>query len=230
MTSDTAPRVQRFAEQAQALLGTSPRPRATESSGGPWCLIFVCTGNICRSPFAEQTLGALMRESPLMGKVALLSAGTGALTGHEMDTQAAAIYAKRFGTPPRPHRAQRLTGTLAARGDLLLVMDSGQRRTVLRNFPQAFPRTFLLSEYVAICRNLDVGIHPSSDPNSSTTASRLSALTHRAAQHRSLGATAPDIADPYRRSVEIHEQVASQIHALVGSLMSILISASGLAD
>jgi low molecular weight protein-tyrosine phosphatase len=41
-------------------------------------LLFVCLGNICRSPTAEGVMGALVREEGLVGVIDLDSAGTGA--------------------------------------------------------------------------------------------------------------------------------------------------------
>lgn len=222
--------VNRFTNQVQGLFGihTTANGAATGQEES-WSIAFVCTGNICRSPYAELTLGALVRESPLAGCVAAFSAGVHAVIGHDMDTCSAAIYAKNFGTDPPPHPARQLTEELVTQSDLLLVMEAEQRRTVLGRYPQAFPRTFLLTEYVIICRTLVNSGSVSQGRSGSTPATRLRALTADAARHRSLGAGAADIADPYHRSKEFHEKVAGQIRRQLDELMSILVVAAGLA-
>lgn len=231
MPSGNSARAGRFADQAHALLGLPTGPRAAgERSDGPWRLMFVCTGNICRSPYAEQMLATLIRESPLIGQVAPRSAGTDALVGHSMDPAAAAIYAKELGLEPLRHRARQLTATLVTHNDLLLTMESAQRRAVLHSYAKAFPRTFLLTEYVAICRTLVRKNNPPPDTSESSATASLSALTTRAARHRALGAHAPDIADPYHQNMEFHERVANQIREQLEELMSIFITAMGLAQ
>lgn len=220
----------RFADQARDLFEVACTPPLERiPTSGLWQIAFICTGNICRSPYAELTLGALVRESPLAGCVAAFSAGVHAVIGHDMDTCSAAIYAKNFGTDPPPHPARQLTEELVTQSDLLLVMEAEQRRTLLGRYPQAFPRTFLLTEYVIICRTLVNSGSVSQARSGSTPATRLRALTADAARHRSLGAGAADIADPYHRSKEFHEKVAGQIRRQLDELMSILVVAAGLA-
>jgi protein-tyrosine phosphatase len=49
-----------------------------EGEGAPTRLLFVCLGNICRSPTAEGVMRELVRQAALEGSVELDSAGTGA--------------------------------------------------------------------------------------------------------------------------------------------------------
>lgn len=50
------------------------------SSASQFTILFVCTGNVCRSPLAE----LLLRQSINTPYIATLSAGTQALVGHQM--------------------------------------------------------------------------------------------------------------------------------------------------
>jgi protein-tyrosine phosphatase len=59
-------------------------------------LLFVCLGNICRSPTAEGTMRALVREAGLEGEIELDSAGTGSWhVGSAPDERATAAAARR---------------------------------------------------------------------------------------------------------------------------------------
>jgi low molecular weight protein-tyrosine phosphatase len=59
-------------------------------------VLFVCLGNICRSPTAEGTMRALVREAGLEDRIELDSAGTGGWhVGHRPDERATAAAAAR---------------------------------------------------------------------------------------------------------------------------------------
>lgn len=83
-------------------------------------VLFVCTGNTCRSPMAEATMNARLAE---LGwpHVEVRSAGTGALTGSPA-SGGALRTAARFGLDLSGHRSTRLSGDLIDWADLVLVM------------------------------------------------------------------------------------------------------------
>lgn len=215
----------RFSGQVDAIFDV-PRASAPRHEG-PWHITFVCTGNICRSPFAQRSLETLISGSPLAGYVTTLSAGTHPLIGQPMDPRPAAIYAREFGHEAPSHRSRQLTSDMASSADLLLAMEADQRRTVLQWFPRAFPRTFLLTEYVDICRQLLSERGALVELPSATPQERLSALTAQACRHRTLGVGAPDIPDPYRRGDALHAQIAARILVELEGLLAILVNAAG---
>jgi protein-tyrosine phosphatase len=62
----------------------------------PFRVLFVCLGNICRSPTAEGTMRALVHEAGLDGEIELDSAGTGSWhVGSAPDERATAAAAGR---------------------------------------------------------------------------------------------------------------------------------------
>jgi protein-tyrosine phosphatase len=62
----------------------------------PFRVLFVCLGNICRSPTAEGTMRALVREHGMEGQIEIDSAGTGAWhLGSAPDARASAAAARR---------------------------------------------------------------------------------------------------------------------------------------
>jgi protein-tyrosine phosphatase len=86
-------------------------------------LLFVCLGNICRSPTAEGVMGALVREEGLVGVIDLDSAGTGAWhVGSAPDARAR--QAARERGVILEGRARQVRPEDFAEFDLLLAMDS----------------------------------------------------------------------------------------------------------
>jgi protein-tyrosine phosphatase len=62
----------------------------------PKRILFVCMGNICRSPTAEGVMRALVREAGLESQVEIDSAGTGSWhIGHSPDTRATEAARRR---------------------------------------------------------------------------------------------------------------------------------------
>src|SRR5262249_56414815 len=89
-------------------------------------IVFVCTGNTCRSPLAEalckkllaDRLGCTVEELPARGYY-VASAGVSALGGGPAAAEAEQV-ARSFGADLSTHRSQPLTMELAARADYLL--------------------------------------------------------------------------------------------------------------
>ncbi|MEQ3552389.1 low molecular weight protein-tyrosine-phosphatase [Pseudonocardia nematodicida] len=96
-------------------------------------VVFVCTGNICRSPIAEKMLAAEVQAIGLSDRVRVTSAGTGHWhVGQPMDDRAAGILAEHgYDTA---HDARQVDSeTLAA--DLLIALDAGHLRSLEGSVP-----------------------------------------------------------------------------------------------
>ena len=95
----------------------------------PVRLLFVCLGNICRSPTAEGVMRALVNEAGLADEIQLESAGTGAWhVGSPPDARAAqAAYARGV---TLEGRARQVRAEDFADFDLLLAMDRENLRTL----------------------------------------------------------------------------------------------------
>jgi protein-tyrosine phosphatase len=92
--------------------------------------MFVCTGNICRSPLAHRVLEKILDERGLSDRVAVESSGTGAWhVGEDADSRMRATAA-RHGLPFH-HGARHLTRREVESYDLLFAMDRGHYRHIL---------------------------------------------------------------------------------------------------
>lgn len=87
-------------------------------------ILFVCMGNICRSPMAASALQAQVVQRGLTRQVAVDSAGTYAgHAGEKADPRAVAVASARGYEQIRRERARRVTDKDFERFDLLLAMD-----------------------------------------------------------------------------------------------------------
>jgi protein-tyrosine-phosphatase len=93
----------------------------------PFRVLFVCTGNTCRSPLAEVALKRLLGDSA--GRVEVRSAGVSAWDGAPA-TDLARVIARRHGLDLERHQARRLSRETLAQQDLVLLMNPGDRARV----------------------------------------------------------------------------------------------------
>ncbi len=105
-------------------------------------VLFVCYGNVCRSPYAAALLAA---RRPGLG---VHSAGLEAGEGRAAEPTARRVAAGR-GVSLEPHRAHRLAAPDLQRADLVLVMEGRHVDAVLRAWPEARPKLRLLGDYRA---------------------------------------------------------------------------------
>jgi len=106
-------------------------------------VLFVCTGNTCRSPMAERIFAKLARENGLNWTAT--SAGTHAAPGMPMTRLAAAAVAER-GLDAGGHRARPIDAALLDGADSVLVMEAAQRARLVSRFPAFASKIALLGE------------------------------------------------------------------------------------
>ena len=108
-------------------------------------ILFVCTGNICRSPFAQGLFTKLVNQHRYKDFHAD-SAGLIALPGNSA-TYLAQKVAAEHGVDLTAHRAKLVSEELVRWSDLILVMEKSQKNILLTNFPEASDKTFLLRRF-----------------------------------------------------------------------------------
>lgn len=115
-------------------------------------LLFVCSGNTCRSPIAEglsriwiaEKLG-LSAEALSDRGIVVQSCGTGAFDGSPATAEAVDVCARR-GVDISRHRSQPLTPELIRSADHIFTMTESHRRAVISKAPEAAERTRRLSD------------------------------------------------------------------------------------
>jgi protein-tyrosine phosphatase len=113
-----------------------PLPREVRS------VMFLCKGNICRSPFAARLAQRIADEAG--ADVRCTSAGLVPSPDGRCPDMAVAT-AERFGVCLSAHRPVGVSETLMADHDLIVVMDAGQLRDLRARWPQYRARIVLLA-------------------------------------------------------------------------------------
>lgn len=103
-------------------------------------VLVVCVGNICRSPVGERLLAAKLPA------LTIASAGIAALVDHPADETMAGV-AEAGGLALEGHRARQFTAPMGAAADLILVMEPGHQREILRQAPQLSGRVMLFDQW-----------------------------------------------------------------------------------
>jgi sulfate adenylyltransferase len=157
-------------------------PPSTEE---PIRVLFVCTANICRSPYLE------LRARQLLGAgsgVEVSSAGTQGFDAEPVSDTMAAEFA-RWGTDTSAFRSRPATGALVDEADVVLTAEAAHRTRLLEERPAAFRKIFTLGQFAASARAADPSL-------------RGRELIAALASRRVPAAPEHDIDDPYRRGPE----------------------------
>jgi protein-tyrosine phosphatase len=183
-------------------------------------ILFVCSGNLCRSPLGEQLLRAKL--GPAASAHAVESAGTIAQDGAAMDATAASQSA-RLGGDPAAHRSRYLTEAIAASADLVLTAERSHRAEVVRRAPRTAKRAFTITQFARVLDGIE--------PGDLADVRSAEGLVERVARLRGtvllpVDPADDDVDDPYRRSDATHERVADEIDRALTTIADALLAVS----
>lgn len=109
-------------------------------------VIFICTGNICRSAMADGYLKYRLKQLKKENEIKVTSAGT-----HAMQGESSPVYAKKaiekYGANIQTHTATTLDNANLHQADYILVMTERHKRDVIRRCPEVSDKVKLLGEY-----------------------------------------------------------------------------------
>ncbi len=199
------------------------------ASGSPevFRLLYVCTGNICRSPFAQFHTRFLLgaRLGPWAHAFAVHSAGVSAVRGHGMHDDSRAQLMSRSNHPDvAAFAARQLPDRDVLLADLVLTMTREQRSTVLGDVPKALPTTFTLREFARLLRSADPSRLATLPRHPVERAGALVALAR--ATRGTVPAVSADedaVPDPVSGGPEAHAEAARVIDGCVRTFLDLLI-------
>lgn len=176
-------------------------------------ILTVCTGNICRSPMAEQLLRARLHGAT---DLSIESAGTMALVGSPMDETAARLATEEGSTDADGHIARELTPDSIRQADLIFAMARDHRKAIVESVPRAVQKTFTIREFARIVTSIDRAelgvILDQAGPDS--TSQFESAIEFIAGERGMVRPEEPDdddVIDPYRRDSETYRLSTDQL-------------------
>lgn len=175
-------------------------------------VLYVCTGNVCRSAAAERML--LHRATP-GDRIEVASAGTGALEGYGIDGPTVAALAE-VGVDGGGHRAAWLDETMIAEANLVLTATTEHRDRVLRMAPTAMRRTFTMREFARLGAGVE-GAHDHDD--------RVRVVREVAGRRGQVDPPAPgedEVGDPFGAGIEEARRMVHQVGPTVDATVRLL--------
>ena len=176
-------------------------------------ILFVCTGNVFRSPIAQAFLTKIARDRSL--GLTVQSAGT--LPGERSILPEALKVISARGVDISAHRSRQLGIADVGRAHLILGMAREHVREVALVDPEAWPRTFTLKELVR--RGELLGAR-----SPSQTLSQWLALIGQTRPREDLvgSSSADDVEDPLDRSLPQFQRTADELWDLVNRVVRLI--------
>ncbi len=185
-------------------------------------VLFVCTGNICRSPAAARLLQAALARSPAAdgAKILVTSAGTHGLVGYGIDPPVVRALAA-WQVDSDGHQARRLGAAEVAEADLVLGATRVHRAAAVSLHPKAVHYAYTITEFARLASSvLGRPGYAAAGPVELMAEVRRLRGTVRAPHPG-----ADDVADPYGRSAAEHAAAVTAIAAASDVIAAALLRA-----
>lgn len=164
-------------------------------------ILFVCTGNICRSPYMEFYFRQLL-SSLNLPNIEVVSAGTGHMPEHHVAEKMAKILQAQ-GIETDGFRSQPLTKSLVKHSNLIVTAEVAHRAAVLAFYPGAHAKVFTLLQ---VNRLLEHANHTNKQFNSKLPIDSITRLMANARGVAGPGNYITDnIPDPWRCPTQVYQ-------------------------
>ena len=187
----------------------------------PLRIVFICTANISRSPYAERRASSMLAGSTT---VELASAGIPGHPGRPMDELMAAILREQGGSP-EGHLSRSLNWWILATADLVLTFEFAQHMRILDAWPDQEGKVLGLLQFVEAAERLVPGaasvVPPAGQPRG------VPNLVAAAAAIAKPNSMTWDVADPYRRGPKAARETAAQIDDALARFLPLLSNPTG---
>jgi protein-tyrosine phosphatase len=180
-------------------------------SSKPFHILFVCTGNLCRSPMAEWLLRLSLsrRLGSDAGVITTSSAGTHAQDGAPMHPYATSALVE-LDADPAGFAARPLHAADLAAADLVLTATRAHRAACVSLHPPALLRCFTLRQWHRLVGRVDAGTLPPGDPAARALGLRAGALAVRGTV-QPVPPADDDLPDPLGRPASAFRACAAEL-------------------
>ena len=113
-------------------------------------IMFVCTGNICRSAMAEKLLKKKIDEKNLNDKFSIYSSGISACSDDRPTYEAVKVMNDEYKVDLSDHRATPIIDSKIEEMDLVLCMTRAHKQILSSIYPNLKNKIFLIKEYVGL--------------------------------------------------------------------------------
>ncbi len=183
-------------------------------------VVFVCTANIARSPYAERRAVSMLRDLPAFR---FGSAGIPGHPGRPMDETMASVLGERGGAS-EGHISRSVDWWTTALADLVLTFEFAQHMRILDAFPNQAHKVLGLGQFADSAARL-LPSNPEEQPSTLPDDPRERVLLAAAAAQPD--SMTWDIADPYRRGISVARACADQIDEALGRMVPLFTGRPG---